>query len=120
MAAYFRERGLGQGMTAWLLTNLRAGDGGFTWRFDRDALAALHDRTRNTDLWPLVDSTITDGGLPARCIRGGRSGFVPDAEAQRMRAAGMDIATLVDAGHFVHVDALAELVTLLRDWDGAR
>jgi pimeloyl-ACP methyl ester carboxylesterase len=49
-----------------------------------------------------------------RCVRGGASPYVGDADVRRLEAAGCPVATIAGAGHFLHaeqpqavVDALA-------------
>jgi esterase len=109
--AFFLGQGLSAGLADWLLMNLEAEaeGGGFRWRIDRESLAALHDRSMYEDLWPVVEA----GAVPLGCIRGGRSGYVSDADVRRLAAAGCAVETLGDAGHYVHVDALEALVQLL-------
>lgn len=93
----------------WLLMNVVRDGDGFTWRIDRDALARFHERLRSVDAWPVVEARTR----PLRCVRGGRSPYVSDADARRMEAAGCPVVTLADAGHMVHVDALDRLVEAL-------
>jgi pimeloyl-ACP methyl ester carboxylesterase len=58
------------------------------------------------DLWDVIVA----GTPPVRLIRGGRSGYVTTAEAQRLEDAGVPVTVLPEAGHFVHVDALEALL----------
>jgi esterase len=109
LRAHFVAQGLTPGLADWLLMNLRADQGRLHWRIDRRALAALHDRSMYEDLWPVVEAA----PMPIRCIRGGRSSYVPAQEAERLAASGCRVDTLADAGHYVHVDALDALVALL-------
>ena len=102
MRAALTERGLSGALSDWLLMNLEtASAGGVRWRFDREALAAFHARANPEDLW----DTLERPGLKARCIRGGRGQYVTDEDQARLEAAGCPVATLPDAGHYVHVDA---------------
>jgi pimeloyl-ACP methyl ester carboxylesterase len=103
-------RGLSPGLSDWLVMNVEPRGDGVAWRIDRRALEGLHDRFSSEDLWPIVESR----PVPMRAIRGGRSGYVSDADAARLRAAGCPVETLPEAGHYVHVDALDALVELLR------
>lgn len=100
--------GLTRALADWLLMNLeRTPTGALAWRIDRAALAAAHHRWRGLDLWDRARP-------PVRlCVRGGRSPFVTDADVARYREAGIAVATLPAAGHFVHVDALDDLVAAL-------
>ncbi len=107
MRAFLLAEGLSPALSDWLLMNLESQDGRYTWRMDRAALGTLHGTTLSEDLWMIL------GAVPTRCIRGGRSGYVTDADARRMRAAGCPVDTLPEAGHYLHVDALFPLVDLL-------
>ena len=71
--------------------------------------AAPADAASRDDLWPVIEA----GTTPARCIRGGRSRYVSEDDAARLRAAGCPVDTIAGAGHHVHVDALEELLALL-------
>lgn len=117
MRAVLMERGLSAPLTDWLLMNLVAdpAGGGVRWRFDREALARLHARVNSQDLWHLVERPSPP--RPAMgCIRGGRAAYVTEADLRRLEAAGVAVATLPEAGHFVHVDAQdALLAWLMRD-----
>lgn len=105
-------RGLSEPLADWLVMNLTpTPDGGVRWRFDRQALSELHGRVNGTDLWAAVERP----GARVRCIRGGRSRYVTDADVQRLEAAGCPVATLPDAGHFVHVDAPQALLRWLTE-----
>ncbi|MFN7133834.1 MAG: alpha/beta fold hydrolase, partial [Myxococcales bacterium] len=103
--------GLSDALTDWLLMNLVREDEGFRWRFDRRALAELHPRVNREDLWPVVERH----GARVRCIRGALAPYVTGADVERFRANGCRVDTLEGAGHFVHVDRPAELLSLLTD-----
>jgi len=111
MRAELTGRGLSEPLSDWLLMNLATQPDGVSWRFDRQALAGLHSRVNGTDLWDAVERKDRP---PMRCIRGGRAKYVTDSDADRMVAAGCPVATLPDAGHFVHVDAPQALLEWLR------
>ena len=91
--------GLPAALAEWLVLNLEPADGGYRWRIDRDALAALHPRIAPEDLWPAVE-----GRRPyaVRCVRGGRSAYVSEADARRLEAAGCPVVTVEGADHFLH------------------
>jgi esterase len=109
LRAFFVARGLSVPLADWLLMNLDNAGGKVHWRIDRAALDRLHGNSMTEDLWDVVQGH----EIPISCIRGGRSRYVSDAEAARLRAAGCPTTTLPDAGHFVHVDALPALLDLL-------
>ena len=110
MRAELTGRGLSEPLADWLLMNLATQPDGMRWRFDRQALASLHSRVNGTDLWDAVERKDRP---PMRCIRGGRAKYVSNADADRMVAAGCPVATLPEAGHFVHVDAPQALLEWL-------
>lgn len=112
MRAILVAGGLSPGLSDWLLMNLVIEDKRVRWGIDREDLDALHGQSMREDLWPIVKGA----RFPIRCIRGGRSGYVSDAEAARLADSGCPVDVLPDAGHFVHVDALDPLVDwLVRD-----
>lgn len=108
MRAFFESRGLSAGLTAWLLTNLSRVDGGYTWRVDREALAALNAQTSAADLWGALE-----GPARVRCIRGGASPFVSEEDARRMEAAGCAVETVAGADHYLHTTHTDEVARRL-------
>jgi esterase len=112
MRAGLTSQGLSEALADWLVMNLvSTPEGHVRWRFDRQALSALHQQVNGTDLWAAVERP----GAKVRCIRGGRSRYVTDADAARMEAAGCPVETLPEAGHFVHVDAPQALLRWLME-----
>jgi pimeloyl-ACP methyl ester carboxylesterase len=109
MREFFIAGGVSGPLTDWLLMNLLHEGGYYRWRIDREALGALHRRITGTDLW----ASLAVPGARTRCIRGGASPYVSDADAARMQAAGCPVETLAGAGHFVHVDAQPALLQSL-------
>ncbi|MEN9797397.1 MAG: hypothetical protein RL653_1093 [Pseudomonadota bacterium] len=104
--------GLSAPITEWLMMNLRSVEGGgVRWRVDRAALGALQQRVNPEGLWDVVEKQ----AVRLLCIRGDRSPYVPEADARRLEALGVEVAT-VPSGHDVHVEALGPVVTLLRRW----
>lgn len=108
---FFKREGLSTHLTEWLLTNVMTDGERVRWRFDREALQRLHQRVNAQDLWPLVERR----AAKVHCVRGNRSKYVSDEDAQRLSANGAKV-TEVESGHYVHVEALEPLVTELVDW----
>ena len=104
------EGGLDTMHADWLMMNVMEEGGSYRWRFDREALARLHQRVNAEDLWEALERP---GARPIRCIRGGASIYVPASDVERMRRAGCRVDTLEGSGHFVHVEALEPLLELL-------
>lgn len=103
-------KGLERSLADWLVMNLVRLPGGdaLGWQLDREGLHDLHARVNAEDLWDVVGRP----GLALRCVRGSRSRYVSDADARRLEAGGCPVSTL-EAGHYVHVDALEPLVQRL-------
>lgn len=99
--------GLAPALADWLLLNLEPAEGSFRWRVDRAALADLHARVAAEDLWPVVEGRRR---FTLRCVRGGGSRYVTDADVRRLDAAGCPVATLAGAGHFLHADRPREVL----------
>jgi esterase len=96
----------------WLLLNLEPGEGGYRWRVDREALAALHARITREDLWAAVEGR---HAYAVRCVRGAKSGYVSDADERRLRAAGCPVTTIEGADHFVHAERPGETAAAILD-----
>jgi esterase len=99
--AFLVGAGLGAALAEWLLLNLESADRGYRWKVDRPAFAALHTRIATEDLWPAVEGP---RDYAVRCVRGAASGYVSDADARRLHAAGCPVVTIDGAGHFLHVE----------------
>ena len=99
--AYLVTEGLTPALADWLLMNLDSDAGGYRWRVDRRALADLHARMATEDLWPVVEQP---RAWTLRCVRGGASRYVSDADARRLEAAGCAVMTIAGAGHFLHAE----------------
>jgi pimeloyl-ACP methyl ester carboxylesterase len=112
MRAELTGHGLSEPLADWLVMNLTpTPEGGVTWRFDRHALELLHRKTNSVDLWPAVERP----GANVRCIRGGRSHYVTDADKARLEAAGCPVATLPNAKHYVHTEEPQALLRWLME-----
>lgn len=106
MRAWLLEQGgLSSHLVEWLLLNLQTVDGGVRWRIDREALHRLHLRVNREDLWPLVEAR----ERPVACIKGSRSNYVTPEDEERLKLYGVQVFT-VEAGHYVHTDALDALL----------
>jgi esterase len=112
--AHFREAGLPAPLIDWLLMNLSTQENVYRWRIDRQALFDLLLRSNQQDLWSNAKNLANLGKL--RCINGGASGYVSQQDAARLEQIGAEVKVLPKAGHFVHVDALPELLASLADF----
>ena len=90
------------GLRQFLLQNLLAGDAGLRWRIDLDAIAdALPDLT---DFPSIAPGTVYEGST--LFLRGARSDYVAARDEPRVRALfpAACIATVAEAGHWLHVE----------------
>jgi pimeloyl-ACP methyl ester carboxylesterase len=101
LRTFLVDQGLSVATADWALMNVVCEASGCRWRIDREALARLHPRINQDDLWEVISGA----DVPVLCIRGGRSRYVSDADADRLVSSGCVVETLPDAGHDVHVDA---------------
>ena len=99
--AYLAGKGVPAATAEWLTLNLEPAGGGYRWRVDREALARLHARIAQEDLWPAVEAR---RAYAVRCVRGGASDYVGEPDARRLEAAGCPVITVRDADHFLHVE----------------
>jgi pimeloyl-ACP methyl ester carboxylesterase len=107
---HLRAAGVSDALAEWQMLNVTSEGGVYRWRIDPAALKRLHPRVNAADLWRAVEGP---RGYAVRCVRGGASRYVSDAEAARLEAAGATVDTLPGVGHFVHVDGLDALMAAL-------
>jgi pimeloyl-ACP methyl ester carboxylesterase len=114
VVTHLEAAGFSTGLAQWMTTNLRATDAGFVWRFDLDAVEEMLRDYTQVDAWPWLRSPSRRARVDV--LRAARSERWSDAERARLDAAppGVHHHVLADAGHWVHVDNLDGLVTLLR------
>jgi pimeloyl-ACP methyl ester carboxylesterase len=117
--AFFVERGLDRGVTAWLAMNLAAEGDDFVFRLDLDAIEALLHDYLVTDGFALLEAPPPSFEGRVVVVKGGASPTV-DAEAEaRIRAAAearpsnVALETIPNAGHWVHVDAPDALLAVI-------
>ena len=92
--------------------SLQRPDGKWTWRYD------LFDRPEGiTDFAPLWDD-VASLTMPVMLVRGGDSGFVSDADAERFRELqpAARLETVPDSGHAVQSDQPLALARLIEDF----
>lgn len=106
MRRYLLDQGISVPLTEWVILNLAQEGDVVRWRFDRDALKALSESQRSCDLWPAVEAP----GVETVLIRGAESKFLTPDDIDRYHSANVDVITIPKAGHFLHVDAQAELL----------
>lgn len=110
-------RGITKPTAQWLATNLVAAvGGGWSFALDLERISALLRDFAAIDTWPTLLAEAR-AGTKASLILGARSQAVFGAELERARAAAqtgeLELAFVVDAGHWVHVDNPSGLLDLL-------
>lgn len=128
-----RGAGLSDGVAQWMTTNLRPVDagggapaaadargpsveGGFVWKPDFAVVDALLADFAVVDLWPAIEQTIAARVV---LVRGGRSDrWSPDERARVAQAVAdglVDEVVIEGAGHWVHTDAVDDVVRIVVD-----
>jgi esterase len=109
--------GVARSVAQWLATNLVA-DAGGGWRFALELrhLRELLEDFKRVDLWPLVDAEI-EAGTRVSLVLGERSEAVFGEELEqanrRAKLGLLEVHTVANAGHWVHVDNPAGLLEVL-------
>lgn len=111
-------KGFARDLAAWVAMNVAARDGAWRLRTDVTAIRAMLDDYFARDLWPVVESPRDHTRVLA--IVGGTSSSLDAGDRARLtRAAArcerVRVAVVEGAGHWVHVDAPEETVTLLAE-----
>lgn len=106
-------QGLDEGVARWLAMSLRRQDAGFVYPVDLDAIDALLESYFEADLWPVLEET----EAAVHLVVATRSEVFGPEDRQRARQLAARRENLwvheIDAGHWVHVEAPAELLALL-------
>lgn len=93
-------------LAQWLAMNLKAADDGLRLRVDLKAIRSMLDDYLAIDLWGVLEAP--PPGVEFHLVLGGRSNvFSPDdlARAEALRHdRRLELSTLPEAGHWVHVD----------------
>lgn len=110
-----KEQGMSDGLASWMTTNIQREGNTYRWAFDLDGIVALLDDYFGRNLWPflaqarqapqfhLVVAERSDrwnGEMTARAKQLG-----PETQCR--------VHTLLDAGHWVHVDNPDGLLSML-------
>lgn len=100
-----------EGVVLFLMKNLaRREDGTYAWRMNLPVLARDYEQTiaaiEN-------DSQFTK---PTLFVRGGKSAYVQDSDLDEIKSLfpSAQLITIADAGHWVHADAMEELLEITR------
>lgn len=101
-------------LAQWLAMNLERQDERYHMRLDLGAIRELLASYYDADLWHIVDGDF-DGEL--HVVAAGKSNALSAGDKQRLREASMDqaqvhIHEIAEASHWLHIDALDQLLAL--------
>jgi pimeloyl-ACP methyl ester carboxylesterase len=114
------EKGVEPSLVAWLAMNVgpSPGDSGtYVFRLDLAAIRLLLDDYFARDVWPVIESPPST--VRVGLVIGGRSRVFDEADRERARRAAeahpdrVEVHTIPDASHWVHVDAPDALLAIL-------
>ena len=105
-------RGLAPSVAQWLAMNLDPVGSAYRFRLDLGALRELLTDYYHTDLWASVQAS-EHGDL--HFVRAGRSAVLAAGDWRRLQQmpAHVHLHTIAHAGHWLHVDALSDLVEIV-------
>ena len=109
---YLAERIPDAGTRQFLLKNITREEGGrFTWKMNLPVLRAHY-----SDILAPVSGEPFD--KPVLFVRGSRSDYIKDSDFPLIKSLfpQAEIATIEGAGHWVHADKPAELLTILKNF----
>ncbi len=117
---YVEEQGTDRSIAMWLAMNVRPSpDGGYAMRVDVAAMRALLDDYFARDAWPIID----DGERTTKIhiVVGDRSSVLDHGERARANRVVAEYPDrtwvhLIDAGHWIHVDAPDALFELVASY----
>ncbi len=111
--ARLQAEGLASGLAQWLALNLERTDRGYVFRLELPAIRELLADYFQRSLWSVVEAP----PCPLHFVVGGRSSVLDGEDLDRLRRAGatapVTLEVLPEAGHWVHVDAPEQLLTLV-------
>lgn len=113
-------RGVPRSVAQWLATNLRARpEGAFRFALDLVGIEAVLEDFFECDAWPTIDTLAQSPLWDLSFVYGGRSSvFVPEqlrALQERADAQRVKMYEIPKAGHWLHVDAPAQLLEIMGD-----
>lgn len=120
--AAIESQGLSTGLANWLATSLEKREDGLHWRFEMPQIQSLLDDYFSLDLWPYLESRAATAGGLAADIRyelllaensDRWSGSMKDRATSLAGRPRLQVHSLADAGHWVHVDNPDGLVEIL-------
>lgn len=98
---------MGDALRDWIRSKLvRDPQGGYTWSFDREAMAGYRWRTMGEDLWPIVGRL---GPAQLSVVAPLRSSYVRPEDRARYLEHGIEVLTQRKAGHDMHMQMPEDL-----------
>jgi len=105
------SEGLSKPIAQWIAQTVRSTDNGITLGYDAAVVRALYDDYCSTDFWEVLESSSSHFGV---VVAGkNRRAWGEENLARLTQCVGLNVVTLENAGHNVHVDDLAGLLDAL-------
>lgn len=114
---HLRAKGFTEGIVQWLAMNVRREGDAYKLRLDLPAIRSMLLDYRSKDLWPVfAESARTSFHV----VVAGHASALAEASRAKLDAvaaasANVRVHTLPEAGHWVHVDAPEEIITIVSD-----
>lgn len=118
--AALEQQKIERSVAQWLATNLRSRpQGGYRFALDLVSIEAVLEDFFEHDTWPQVDALCADPSWNVHFVHGGRSSVFVPAELEKLhtrQSQGKLVSHCIElAGHWLHVDAPAELLGHMLD-----
>ena len=120
IAAIQQVQPMSMGVGRWLAMNLVREESGFRLGIDPNAIADLLLSYSEMDAWDLLSEVSKETAV--HFVLGGKSTAVPKEDQDALHklaeasAHHLQVSTVPDAGHWVHVSSPAELLALIGQW----
>lgn len=104
----------GRVVAKFLLTNIEEKNGGWDWRFDKNAILSSMQQGRHEDRWDALRNL----RMPVLIVRGANSADLTADVFARMKATlpSAQAVEIPDAGHWVHFDQPQAFIRVLKEF----
>jgi pimeloyl-ACP methyl ester carboxylesterase len=111
--AALRGTGLAAAVVSWLMMSLKSVDGGYRFILEPEAMRALLTDYYAIDSWATLQAARDPDRL--HFVRAGASPVVSPSERERLGRCPLRVHDIANAGHWLHVDSLPQLVGILAE-----